>query len=140
MSNMPPPPPPVGSDGPSSSSSPPPPVGYDVPPGAQPLEPNPENRTMAMLCHVLGIFTGFIGPLLVWLLKKDQSPFINYHGKEALNFAITSLLLMIVVGLVTCGFGAPVVAIVMIVFLVIAGLAANRGEWYRYPFSLRLIK
>ncbi len=93
-----------------------------------------------MLCHILGIFTGFIGPLLVWLLKKDQSPFINYHGKEALNFAITSLLLMIVVGVVTCGFGAPVVAIAMIVFLVLAGLAANRGEWYRYPYSLRLIK
>ena len=49
-------------------------------------------KTMAMLCHLLAIFTTFIAPLIIWLLKKNDHPFINEQGKEALNFQITVVL------------------------------------------------
>jgi len=103
-----------------------------------------EDRTMAMLCHFLGIVTCFIGPLIIWLMKKDQSKFVDDQGKEALNFQITFLIAYAIAGL-TClvGIGffiAPVVWIADIVFCVLGGMAANKGEKYRYPFAIRLIK
>jgi len=69
-----------------------------MPPQEQQGEPTPPQdtqkpgqnaRNMAMLCHLLGLFTGFVGPLILWLLKKDEDPFIDRQGKEALNFQIT---------------------------------------------------
>lgn len=101
---------------------------------------------MAMLCHLLAIFTGFVAPLIIWLIKKDQSPFVNHHGKEALNFQITLLIAWLATVVLTCvtlGLGAPLGAVVMIVsiiFCIMAALEANKGNLYRYPFSIRLIK
>jgi uncharacterized Tic20 family protein len=99
---------------------------------------------MAMLAHLLGIFTGFLGPLIIWLIKKDQSAFVNDQGKEALNFQITfiiayiacALLMFVVIG---C-FLLPVVIICNIVFCILGAMAANKGTAYRYPFAIRLIK
>ena len=48
-----------------------------------------DERTMGMLAHILGGVTNFLGPLIIWLIKKDESPFVNDQGKEALNFQIT---------------------------------------------------
>jgi Domain of unknown function (DUF4870) len=76
------------------SSNPPP----DVPPSPPPVAPveaglpteiKSEDKTMAMLCHLLGIVTWFLGALIIWLIKKDQSKFVDDQGKEALNFQIT---------------------------------------------------
>lgn len=103
-----------------------------------------------MLCHLLGILTGFIGPLVLWLVKKDQSPFIDHHGREALNFQITLFLVMIalasvtfVLMLVVVGFLLiPVlfaIPIIGLVLEILAAVAAQRGEWHRYPFCLRLV-
>ncbi len=109
-------------------------------------------KTMAMLCHLLAIaivFVGplaFLGPLIIWLIKKDEHQFIDEQGKESVNFQITVLIAMVatfILGFITCGIGfflMPVVAIVDIVFCVIATIKANNGEHYRYPFSWRLIK
>src|SRR5688572_29655552 len=80
-------------------SAPPPPAGGP---------PTKEESTMAMLIYLLAIFTGWIGPLIIWLIKKDQSPFINDQGKEVLNFQITffiayivcALLMFVVIGCV----------------------------------------
>ena len=119
-----------------------------------PSEPQPspaavttsDERTMAMLCHLLAIFTSFIAPLIIWLLKKDQSPFVDQHGKEALNFQITLLIAWVAAGILTCitlGLGSPIGAVVMVVsiiFCVMAALEANKGNPYRYPVSIRLIK
>jgi uncharacterized Tic20 family protein len=80
-----------------------------------------DDCTMAMLCHLGGIM-GFIIPLILWLVKNDESRFIDYHGKEALNFRLTML-----------------IGHLPITFSVIAGMAASRGEWYRYPLSIRFI-
>lgn len=105
---------------------------------------------MAMLCHLLAIFTGFVGPLVIWLVKKDQSAFIAHHGREALNFQITMLLVMLCVGSVTMVlmlvligiFLVPVlfaIPIIGIVLEAIAAVSAQRGEWHRYPCCLRLV-
>jgi len=109
-----------------------------------------------MFCH-LAAFAGLVvpalghvgGPLLVWLLKREQSPFIDAQGKEALNFQLTVIIITAVVciiGLLTCGIGLIillpvliVLGVVDVVFPIIAAIRANNGEYYRYPFSLRII-
>jgi len=101
-------------------------------------------RTWAMLCHLLAIFTGFIAPLVIWLIKKDEDPFVDSQGKEALNFQITVAMAMIVAWLLCFAcigvFLVPAVAIVDIVFCVLATIKVNSGQAYRYPLSIRLIK
>ena len=118
-------------------------------PTEQPISPeqpevSKDAMSMAMLCHLLAIFTGFLGPLIIWLIKKEDAPFVDDHGKEALNFQITVLIAMVVSGFLTLaciGFVLmPVVWTVNIVFCIIAAIKANRGESYRYPLSIRLIK
>jgi len=113
-----------------------------APTGAAPAD----QRTMALVAHILGIFTWFIGPLIIWMINKDDSSksFVTDQAKEALNFQITitiamliSFVLMIVI---IGGLLAPLVGILNLVFCIIAAVKANNGEAYRYPFTLRLIK
>ncbi len=107
-----------------------------------------DDRTMAMLTHLSGILLGFIVPLIIWLVNKDNPSkgFLNDQSREALNFQITVLIAMIaswILAVVTLGllFFVPViVAIVNLVLCIIAGLKAKDGIAYRYPFALRLIK
>ena len=107
-------------------------------------EVSKDARMWAMLCHLLAIFTGFIAPLIIWLLKKDEDPFIDNQGKEALNFQITVLIAMLVSGLLSfacIGFILmPAVGIADVVFCIIASIKANSGQAYRYPVSIRFIK
>ena len=103
-----------------------------------------DEKSMAMLCHLLGLFIGFLGPLIIWLTKKNESSFIDYHGKEAINFAITvtilafasAILCFVFIGFVLL----PIVAIGNLVFLIIASVKANQGEYYKYPINFRFIK
>ncbi|OEY99238.1 MULTISPECIES: DUF4870 domain-containing protein [Stenotrophomonas] len=105
-----------------------------------------DQRTMALAAHLLGIFTWFIGPLIIWLISKDDSSkgFVTDQAKEALNFQITITLAMIVCFILMIviigGLLAPLVGILNIVFCIIAAVKANNGEAYRYPFTLRLVK
>ena len=103
-----------------------------------------DEKTMALLAHLLGIFTGFVGPLVIWLVKKDQSPFVERHAREALNFQITAALAAIVgviLSLIIIGiFILMAVGIAVLVFCILATLAASKGNEYRYPLTLRLIK
>ena len=122
------------------------------PPSMDPTAPPPpvagmtatqDDRNMAMIAHLLGIVLGFLGPLIIWLIKKEQSPFVEDQSKEALNFQITVLLAHVIAGaawMICIGMIlTPAVIIVSIVFCIIAGMAASKGELYRYPFALRLI-
>jgi uncharacterized Tic20 family protein len=99
---------------------------------------------MAMLCHLLAIFTGFLGPLIIWLIKKEDSSFVDDQGKEALNFQITVLIAMVVSGLLIFAcigtFLMPIVYVLDLVFCIIAAVKASRGEAYRYPLTFRFIK
>jgi uncharacterized Tic20 family protein len=108
-----------------------------------------EERTMGMLCHLLA-FSGYlipfghlIGPLVMWLVKKDESAFVDANGKESLNFQITVTIATVVSGilcLLLIGFLLlPVVIVGSLVLTIIASIKANEGTVYRYPFCLRLI-
>jgi len=120
------------------------PPNYGTPPsGYTGGEPDKDSKTFAMLAHLLGII-GFLGPLIIWLIKKDQSPFVNDQGKEALNFHITMLIGYIVGFILTwfcIGFFIILaVWIVSLVFSIVGAMKANSGIAYRYPISIRIIK
>jgi len=109
-----------------------------------------EEKTWGMLAH-LSSFAGLIlpfggnvlGPLIVWLVKKDTMPFVADQGKEALNFNITVALAAIascILMIVLIGFLLiAVVAVTWLVLTIMASIEANKGVAYRYPFTLRLI-
>ena len=130
---------------PDSSNGP-----LDYEPAAGQIETNPEAKTFGMLCHVLALsglvipFGSIIGPLVMWLLKKDQYAFVNDQGKESLNFQITVLIAMavaFVLVFVLIGFILlPIIGIAALVMVIMASVAASNGKSYRYPFTLRLIK
>lgn len=100
---------------------------------------------MALLAHLLGLFTWIIGPLIVWLIKKDQSSFVDHHGRESVNFQLTCTLAYIIAGLATCltlGLAYPLAAAIWlgeVVLIIMACVAANNGEPYRYPLCLRIV-
>jgi uncharacterized Tic20 family protein len=120
------------------------PVGEAQPVAAEPASVSKDAMNMAMLCHILAIFTGFLGPLIIWMIKKDDSPFVDRHGKEALNFQLTMLIAWVASGLLTLaciGFILlPVVLIVDLVFCILAAVKSSRGEEYRYPISIRFVQ
>jgi uncharacterized Tic20 family protein len=99
---------------------------------------------MAMLAHLLGILIGFLGPLIIWLIKKDQSPFVDDQGKEALNFQITLIIGYVIGGatsVICIGFVIlPAVWIAGLILAIMGAMAASKGEAYRYPLTLRLVK
>lgn len=131
-----------------------PPPGYQAGPGVpgpgaagyygQP--PQSDDRTWAMLGYLLTFVGGFIAPLIVYLVKKDQSPFVRYHAAQALNLTITSAIystglfvLAIIAGAISHGLGLLLVllyfplGITFIVYLIMASVAASRFEMYRVP-------
>jgi uncharacterized protein len=114
---------------------------------AAPQEVKPagnDSNNMAMLCHLLGIFTSFIGPLIIWLMKKDTDSFVDDQGKEALNWQITFLIGWFVGALsIMCFIGVillPALGICDLIFCIMGAVAASKGTKYRYPFAIRLIK
>jgi|AP95_1055475.scaffolds.fasta_scaffold40419_2 uncharacterized Tic20 family protein len=107
-------------------------------------------RTYAMLCH-LATFSGFViplgnilGPLGVWLYKRSESPFIDRHGKEAINFQITLTLYLIASAvLIIVLIGIPLLVVgglAGMIFTAIAALRASHGSEYRYPLTFRFVK
>lgn len=98
-----------------------------------------EEKQLALFAHLGGILAGFVVPLIIWLIKKDTSRFVDDQGKEALNFQLTVLIACLVASAITvatCGIGFPLLfvpIILAVVYSIIAGIAASRGEWYRYP-------
>ena len=105
-----------------------------------------EDRTLALLTHLSGIILSFIVPLVLWLINKDkpEKEFLNDQAKEALNFQITVVIawvIAIVLSAIAIGFLLyPVIWIGNLILCILAGVKANEGVAYRYPFALRLIK
>ncbi len=117
--------------------------------GAQSTIPaSSEDRTLALLVHLSGIVLGFVVPLIVWLVHKDRDdkPFLVEQAREALNFNLTLLgvyLALFVLTIVTFGLAGPfsfLLWVASIVLFVVAGIKANNGESYRYPYAVRVIK
>jgi uncharacterized Tic20 family protein len=105
--------------------------------------PSADDKNIAVITHITGIFFSIFPGLIVWLLKKDESPYISEQAREALNFQISLLiayfvscvLMFILIGFLLIG----LVWLANIIFSIIAAVAVSKGENYRYPFSLRLI-
>ena len=141
----PPPPPPISEPGPAYGAQTPA-YGAQTPAyGAQtpaPVSPG-DARMWSMLTHIGGIFFGFIPGLIVYLVYKDRDPFIRRHAVQALNFqiiitiayVISWVLTIVLIGFLT-GFAAWVACIV---FSIMAGLAANKGEEYTYPLIPKMV-
>ncbi|NLF04625.1 MAG: DUF4870 domain-containing protein [Actinomycetales bacterium] len=111
-------------------------------PAKPPLSPSDE-RTWSILLHLSPLVgLGLWAPLVVWLVFRGRGPFLEHHAKQALNFHITLFLAAIVAVLaavVTMGIAVPLVFVVVIweiVLAIIAAVATNRGEWYRYPANI----
>lgn len=103
--------------------------------------PVSDEKTVAILSHILTLAAGILAPLIIYLLKKDESKFVTFHAKESLNFQNT--VMIIVIGLLITIVGiliAWIVGIAALVFVIIATIKASEGKLYRYPFSIRLIK
>jgi uncharacterized Tic20 family protein len=110
-----------------------------------------EARKWAMLCHLsaliglLGNGIGFLlGPLVVWMIKREDHPFIDEQGREAVNFQITmfiALFLCALLALLVIGLGLLlIVALAMLIFPILAAVRANEGVDYRYPIAIRFLK
>ncbi|MGB3203174.1 MAG: DUF4870 domain-containing protein [Nodosilinea sp.] len=115
-----------------------------------PIDSSPESRMWAMLAHLSSLsgfiipFGNIIGPLIIWLVKRDEMPFVDDQAKEALNFnismtiygLISAILIVVVVGFLMLA----ALGIVWLVFAIMAAVKANEGVAYRYPLTLRLVK
>ncbi len=114
----------------------------DYPPVPDPVPSDSRGWAVAaQLIPLIGL--GFIAPLVIWLMKKDEDPFVEYHARESLNFQITLiiyilasvLLMFVIIGFVLL----PIVLIFALVVEIIAGVKAASGEFFRYPLTFRFV-
>ncbi len=106
-----------------------------------------QERTLGMLCHLGGLL-GWLPPLIIWLLKKDEAEFVNDQGKESPNFQISVTIYYAAAAILSFSIiltlvGIPLlfaVAVFDLVMIIIASINANKGEKYRYPLCIRFIK
>jgi uncharacterized Tic20 family protein len=112
--------------------------------------PEKDERLWGMLCHLTAFaglvipFGWILGPLIVWLIKKDEMPFVDDQGKESLNFQLTmfiafiisAILIFVFIGLLLIG----ILYIYEIIVLIIASIKANEGIRYRYPYTIKFFK
>ncbi len=120
---------------------------------------SPEEKTFGMLCplsalalFVLPSFGNIFGPLIIWLIKKDQSAWLDRQGKEALNFQISIVIyvfaaffLMFLLAITVIGIPLAVLiglglAAFWLIMVIMASIEANNGKDFRYPLSIRFIK
>jgi uncharacterized Tic20 family protein len=139
----------------------PPPAPAPAPEAPSDGLPSAEEKQWAMFAHLSALVGGlltsavggwgvFLGPLVIWLMKKDTMAFVNDQGKEALNYNITvaiACFALLLLSIVTLGVGlliaVPlwiVIGIAWLVLTIIASIKASNGEYYRYPMTLRLVK
>lgn len=105
------------------------------------ITPTSDEKTMAILSHVLTIVAGFLAPLIIYLIKKDESAYVRDHAKESLNFQISlfiiyAILFITVIGILLIW----LVMIANLILVIIATIKASENKMYRYPFNFRLIK
>jgi uncharacterized Tic20 family protein len=120
-------------------------------PEDQPTPAVSGDTSVAMLCHLLSLigFIGvplgnIIGPLILWVVKKDEDAFVEATGREVLNFQISATIYGIICGLLFLVFIGvillPILVIAVIIYTIIGALKANEGQLYRYPFTIRFLK
>ena len=108
------------------------------------IHPTADEKTFAILSHILTIVSSFLAPLIIYLLKKDESPYVAEHAKESLNFQITMAILYII----SCILIVVLIGLLMIwlltianfILVIVATVKASENKVYRYPVNFRLIK
>ncbi len=108
-----------------------------------------DERTWGMLCHLSALagfffpFGNLLAPLIIWVVKKDEMPFVNDQGKESINFQLTMLIAFIISAILIIVFIGlflmVALAIFQIIILIVASVKANEGVRYRYPYAIRFI-
>lgn len=107
------------------------------------ITPTSDDKTMAILSHILCIVAGFLAPLIIYLVKKD-SPYVMSHAKESLNFQLTMLvawivcfiLMFVLIGIFLMFF----LGIANLVLIIIATIRASENKIYHYPFSIKFVR
>ena len=124
----------------------------ESPAQASALEPTSDERQWGMFAHLsalIGSLVGgmtWLGPLIIFLAKREESRFVADHAREALNFQISVLIYVVAsipLVLLSCGLAFPIplaIGVFGMVMSVVAALQANEGKMYQYPLCLRLIK
>ena len=126
--------------------------GYEWTPHVAPLNPGgapglsgvmatSDQRSYALVMHLGSLFVGFLVPLVMWVIKKDESPFINDHGKQIMNWTISAtiygiisfVLIFVIIGI----FLILALVVLHVVFSVQGAIAANKGERYKYPLAIQ---
>ncbi|HDR89101.1 MAG TPA: DUF4870 domain-containing protein [Bacteroidetes bacterium] len=109
-----------------------------------------EERNWAMFCHLAALagyiipFGNIIGPLIIWVLKREESSFVDFHGKAAVNFQISmtlylilaAMLIILLIGI----FMLIALGVLNLILVIIASVRANSGEYFEYPLSIRFIQ
>jgi len=114
------------------------------------LDATSDERTYALFTHLagllsladLGALVGLIATLIMWLVKKDQSPFIDDHGREAMNFQLSLLIYFLIAAILaipTLGLSLLALIALRVYGCIRAAIAANRAEFYRYPMCIRFL-
>ena len=105
--------------------------------------PTSEEKTMAILSHILCIVAGFLAPLIIYLVKKD-SAYVQAHAKESLNFQLTMLIAWIVsfilIFIIIGAFLMFLLGIANLVLVIVATIRASENKMYKYPFSIKFVK
>lgn len=105
--------------------------------------PSSDEKVLAMLIFVLSFFTSIIGPLIIWLIKRSDSAYIDYYGKEYFNMMISYFVYGVIVAILSIiGIGlilAPILGLMGLIFTILAAIKASQGEYYRIPLIFRLI-
>lgn len=103
--------------------------------------PTQDERTLAILSHILTIVASFVAPLIIYIIKKDESRFVNAHAKESLNFQITVFILCVGLAITIVGLLLIwAVCLAALVLEIIATIRASENKLYRYPVNFRFIK
>jgi len=105
------------------------------------LPPTSDEKTMALLSHVLTLVVGFVAPLVIYLVKKDESSFTAAHAKESLNFQITLMIVFFVLFISIIGiFLLWILGLLALALIIVATIKTSEGKLYRYPATIRFIK
>jgi uncharacterized Tic20 family protein len=113
-------------------------LGTEINPSYTPTE---DERSMAMLVHVLSIFFWILPGLIIYLVKKDESSFVAAHAKEAMNFQLTLTIMYIVLLISLVGIILLWVPyFIQLALCIVATMKASDRKLYKYPFTIRLIK
>ncbi|HTE08887.1 MAG TPA: DUF4870 domain-containing protein [Flavitalea sp.] len=108
------------------------------------IPPTSDEKTLGMLAHILTIVASFIAPLVIYILKKDESSFVTAHAKESLNFQLTVIIAYFISWiLVFILIGIPLLILVglgSLILVIVATIRVSEGKMYRYPFCIRFIK